>query len=74
MIENTITKNGPKNPPSSVVLPVGFPARFEEGVVEPGTTNWPKLSSQAIVKDWKLTAEVTATSGWSSRKVARPLH
>ena len=27
--ENSITKNGPKNPPSSIILPVGFPCEIE---------------------------------------------
>lgn len=28
--ENSITKNGPKNPPSFIVLPIGFPCEIEE--------------------------------------------
>jgi adenine specific DNA methylase Mod len=32
-IQNTIVKNGPRNPVSSIKLPVGFPASFEQGVV-----------------------------------------
>lgn len=27
--ENSITKNGPKNPPSSIILPIGFPANID---------------------------------------------
>ena len=30
-IENSITKNGPANPPSRVRLPMGFPATFDKG-------------------------------------------
>ncbi len=34
-IENTLTKNGPANPPSVVRLPSGFPASFDEGKLAP---------------------------------------
>lgn len=66
-IANSITKNGPANPPSSVVLPGGFPASFQEGLVEPDLYEWPKLSGPIHVADYRLQTEVTATSGWSSR-------
>ncbi|WP_425341305.1 site-specific DNA-methyltransferase [Brevibacillus borstelensis] len=32
--ENSITKNGPVNPPSEVTLPVGFPCKIERGIIE----------------------------------------
>ena len=32
-IQNTIVKNGPKNPMSEVTLPTGFPALFKEGKI-----------------------------------------
>ncbi len=32
--ENSITKNGPANPFSDVVLPIGFPTSAEEGIIE----------------------------------------
>lgn len=28
--ENSITKNGPKNPPSEIILPIGFPCEIEK--------------------------------------------
>ena len=31
--ENSITKNGPRNPPSEVLLPVGFPIHDETGTI-----------------------------------------
>ncbi len=70
VIENTIVKNGPANPVSAIAIPVGFPANFEEGVVEPRTDYWPQLDRQVIVKGGKTTNAVTLTSGWSSRDIA----
>ncbi|MGE4366470.1 DNA methyltransferase, partial [Thermomonas sp.] len=66
-IENSITKNGPANPPSEVVLPRGFPAAFESGQVEARDTDWPHLRDAAIVENNALTRRVRAYSGWSSR-------
>jgi adenine specific DNA methylase Mod len=40
-IRNTIVKNGPKNPISEVVLPLGFPSDLENGVIEARTNSWP---------------------------------
>ena len=42
--ENSITKNGPANPPSEVILPVGFP-------VEPSTLELPPSSSPDALMD-----------------------
>jgi adenine-specific DNA-methyltransferase len=66
-IENSITKNGPANPPSSVTLPAGFPAAFDEGLIEVDTKAWPKLSNSVRVTDGRTVEPVVATSGWSSR-------
>ena len=33
-IRNTIVKNGPKNPPKSVLIPAGFPVSFEQGTIQ----------------------------------------
>ncbi len=68
-IENTIVKNGPKNPASSVDLPVGFPAGFEEGVIEPKEDFWPQISRTVIVKNYITQNRVTVTSGWSSKQI-----
>jgi len=66
-IANSITKNGPANPPSTVTLPKGFPVDFDEGTIEPGTTEWPKLSCRVKVKGGSTLNTVNATTGWSSR-------
>ena len=66
-IVNTIIKNGPKNPPSSVTLPKGFPAGFESGVIQPIKDRWPKFKAPIQVKDGKLLTPAVLHSGWSSR-------
>lgn len=67
LIQNTIIKNGPKNPPSELKLPKGFPANFEEGAIEAREDKWPIYKTKLEVKDSKLQAESTAFSGWSSK-------
>lgn len=69
-IENTIVKNGPANPVSPIVLPIGFPADFEEGAIEPKSGFWPQLSEPLKVKNGKTLNSVTLTSGWSSKDIA----
>jgi len=66
-IRNTIVKNGPKNPPSSILLPAGFPAAFEEGTIEQRSDTWPHFRSRVQVSDWKTQNPVEIYSGWSSR-------
>lgn len=68
-IENSITKNGPANPPSEVLLPPGFPAAFESGTIPPRTSEWPHLLDPVTVETGQLTAAVRAFSGWSSRSL-----
>lgn len=68
-IENSITKNGPGNPPSEVVLPVGFAATFEAGTIPARTDEWPHLLDEVIVSDGRLSKAVRAYSGWSSRRL-----
>ena len=70
-IENTIVKNGPKNPPSDILLPTNFPASFEMGVIEPNQNDdfYPKLSDRVSVKNYKTDNEVTLRSGWSSSEL-----
>ncbi len=65
-IENSITKNGPANPPSEVLLPKGFPASFDEGEIPARDSEWPHLRDKVVVKGGKLTREARAFSGWSS--------
>ena len=68
-IRNTIVKNGPKNPISSVILPVGFPADFENGIIKARTDSWPHYKNDAIIENYKLTNEVEISSGWSSKGI-----
>jgi len=68
-IQNTIVKNGPKNPVSTVVLPAGFPASVQEAIIAARTTAWPHYSSDAVIKDGRLVDPVTVSSGWSSKKI-----
>lgn len=66
-IENTVVQNGPGNPISSIELPVGFPADFEEGEVDPKEDFWPQLSNKAKIKESRLSSPVTVTSGWKCK-------
>lgn len=66
-IQNTITKNGPKNPPSYVVLPKGFPADFEEGIIRQRTDQFPKILNDVEVKNYQIIKDVELESGWSSK-------
>ncbi|WP_424139906.1 DNA methyltransferase, partial [Roseomonas chloroacetimidivorans] len=66
-IRNTIVKNGPKNPPSSITLPTGFPAAFDEGEIASRNDAWPHFKDNVPVSDRKTLAPVTIYSGWSSR-------
>lgn len=66
-IRNTIVKNGPKNPISSVRLPPGFPADFSEGEIPKRSNAWPHYASNAVIQERHLISEVVVSSGWSSR-------
>ncbi|MBG7611051.1 site-specific DNA-methyltransferase [Polaribacter sp. BAL334] len=68
-IKNTIVKNGPKNPISEVVIPVGFPCDIKNGIIKARTNSWPHYQSDAIIKNNKLTNEVIVKSGWSSKGI-----
>lgn len=68
-IENSITKNGPANPESVLTLPVGFPARFPNGVLKPRSDKFPKILDRIEVKDGRLVAAARVSSGWSSRNL-----
>ncbi len=67
IIRNTIVKNGAKNPISKVMLPIGFPADFNNGVVEKRENKWPKYTKNFEVKENVLVCGVEAESGWSSK-------
>lgn len=68
-IRNTIVKNGPKNPPSQVTIPVGFPSGFEVGNLSARTDSWPHLLDDIRVVDNKLSHEARVYSGWSSKEL-----
>ncbi|NQY28285.1 MAG: site-specific DNA-methyltransferase [Flavobacteriaceae bacterium] len=66
-IINTIIKNGSKNPPSIVKLPVGFPAQFENGIIKKENVTYPKYNIDLVIENFKLINEVEAHTGWSSK-------
>lgn len=69
IIRNTIVKNGPKNPISEVILPIGFPADFEQGTIKKRNNSWPHYNTDAIIEKSKLKNEITVKSGWSSKEL-----
>lgn len=66
-IRNTIVKNGPKNPISGILLPIGFPAVPGDYEIKSRHNAYPWYEDNVIVKNGKLLKEVTATTGWSSK-------
>lgn len=68
-IQNTIVKNGPKNPISEINLPAGFPADFDNGIVSARINKWPHILSDAIIQNGKLLTPVTVKSGWANKKL-----
>lgn len=68
-IKNTIIKNGPKNPISTISLPAGFPTNFESGILEKKDITWPQYSKDIIVENSQLKEPVSANSGWSSKSL-----
>lgn len=71
-IRNTIIKNGPKNPVSELVLPVGFPASFDEGSIDSrNDESWPKIDSRIEVRGGRLVNEVVVRSGWANKELCQ---
>ena len=68
-IENSITKNGPANPPSKVLLPTGFPASFENGVIQTCMDKCPHILDEISVQDGQLQNAARIESGWSSKNL-----
>lgn len=68
-IRNTVVKNGPKNPISSITLPQDFPASFSNGTIPINDETWPKLSDVVRVKNGKTQNEIIANSGWASKRI-----
>lgn len=69
LIENSITKNGPANPPSEVELPVGFPTNFDSGVIAVREDSYPHVLDELVISDGKVAAPARVRSGWSSRNL-----
>ena len=65
-IENTITKNGSKNPKSEIILPIGFPCTLNEKEFKIRNDKWPHILSEFNVKEYKTIGESKFYSGWSS--------
>lgn len=68
-IVNTIVKNGAKNPISKIQLPIGFPASFQEGIINKRTDAFPYFHNDAIIKNYALVNPVVVESGWSSKRI-----
>jgi adenine-specific DNA-methyltransferase len=51
-------------------LPPGFPADFDEGVIEPKVDFWPKMSCPVVVRSGVTQNSVVLSSGWSSKELA----
>lgn len=69
LIRNTIVKNGPKNPVKTVVLPIGFPANFENGIIDKNDVQWPEYNFNLEILNYSLINSIEASSGWSSKKI-----
>lgn len=68
-IENSITKNGPANPPSEVELPIWFPVGFDSGSIDPRVDAFPHVLTPINVVNRRLLNPVRLRSGWSSRNL-----
>ncbi|SED35302.1 site-specific DNA-methyltransferase (adenine-specific)/adenine-specific DNA-methyltransferase [Burkholderia sp. WP9] len=68
-IQNTIVKNGPKNPVSDVTLPAGFPASIECANISARTDKWPRYEHDVLIENGALVRAVVASSGWSSKDI-----
>jgi adenine-specific DNA-methyltransferase len=66
-IQNTIVKNGPKNPISDVVLPSGFPCLFEAGEIAQRDNKWPHFLNDVKIENFKTINSVAVKSGWASK-------
>jgi len=68
-VENSITKNGPANPASTVTLPAGFPASAGSFRVEARANKYPHILDPVAVEDGRLVHAARLHSGWSSRRL-----
>jgi DNA modification methylase len=68
-IENSVVKNGPKNPVSTIEIPAGFPCDLAGGVIPKRKVKALKVNADIEIRHGKLAAPVSVTSGWSSREI-----
>jgi adenine specific DNA methylase Mod len=68
-IENSVVKNGPKNPPSRITLPVGFPCVSIKGRIKKQDVTSLKAYSDFVIENSRLVAPVDVESGWSSKTI-----
>ncbi len=68
-IENSVVKNGPKNPKSKIILPAGFPCEIESGTIPKNKVNSLTAFDNYVIKDHKLQKPVEVESGWSSKTI-----
>lgn len=68
-IRNTIVKNGPKNPPSWITLPAGFPASDENFAILARSDSWPHYAEEALIDQGVLAKPTKVYSGWSSKDI-----
>ena len=69
VIENSVVKNGAKNPPSTVTLPIGFPCDLDSGIVRKSDVIAVSASDDFEIQNGTLIKPVEVTSGWSSRDI-----
>lgn len=69
VIENSVVKNGSKNPPSEVVLPAGFPCALERGTLRASEVKAVTALDDFVFDNYSLTKPVRVISGWSSKNI-----
>lgn len=68
-IRNTVVKNGPKNPMSEIILPIGFPCSVDSMKIKERYDAYPYYLNDAIIEDFELKNEVIVKSGWASKEI-----
>ena len=68
-IENSVVKNGEANPESQIRLPKDFPCECKSLHLKKESINCIRYLDDLDVEDYKLTHDVTVSSGWSSKNI-----
>ena len=68
-VRNTVVKNGPKNPMSTIKLPIGFPCSVSDLIIKSRKDKFPYYGADAIIEGGRLINEVEVESGWSSKNI-----